>query len=277
MNGSEEIVRELVPYVYGTTWNIDRLDLDVGLDREVEVLEFSNPEHEEFADLWVRGNQIAFGGLEDMGMPSWVFVDCVVMAFAAVGFMLPAGKVPDAVRRELEVPEAYDGWVPISEYSICPTVEERTVAAFSLQSRIQGAGIGTRTKALGLYMADVDSQTGVTQYTSPALRVHTRFGPMEVLVDRPPAHDHSEESLAYRLELPDQQRLAAIAAGEAPDAETAPRPEGREWVFEVDDEVAHERLSEHLQMEKRAWVVAPGMRNGPEGVEVTMILEDRPA
>lgn len=273
MNDERNTADQLVPYVYGTSWNVEQLALDADLSEDIEVLEFSDPEFELFAELWVRGNQLAFGGLEDMGMPSWVFVDCVVMSFAAVGFMLPAAGVPDEIRRELQVPDGYDGWVPISEYSICPTVEDDTVAAFSLQSRIEGAGVGTRTKALGLYTADVDFQTGVTQYTSPALRVHTRFGPMEVLVDRPPAHDHSEESLAYRLHVPDQTTLERIAAGDTTGQASASNPEGRRWTFQVNDTDQHERLSDHLKSGKRAWVVEPGMKSGPHGPEVTMILQ----
>jgi hypothetical protein len=271
---TDDISDRLVPYVYGTSWNIDKLALDVGLDRDIEVLEFSNAEHAAFADLWVRGNQIAFGGLEDMGMPSWVFVDCVIMAFAAVGFMLPADQTPEAVRRELEIPDDYDGWVPISEYSICPTVEADTVAAFSLQSRIQGRGIGTRTKALGLYTADVDFQTGVTQYTSPALRVHTRFGPMEVLVDRPPAHDHSEKSLAYRLDVPSQAELARLAAGEPHDPSVSSTPDGERWTFEVGDPESHEHLSSHLEEGGCAWVVQPGMEMTADGAVVSLVLGD---
>jgi hypothetical protein len=259
-----DIEKELVPYVYATEWNLECLDLDIGFERNIEILDFADPEHETFAQLWLKSNQLAFGGLKDMGMPNWVFVDCAIMSFAAIGFMLPAGEVPQKIHDEIDIPDDYDGWVPVSEYSVCPSVEERTVAGFSLHSRIEGLGIGTRTKAFGLHAADVEYQTGVTQYRSNALKVHTRFGPMELLVHQPAVHEHSQHSFSYRLHVPSQRDLASMARGDQKSV-TEPADYETTWQFHPDSQEGWGRLAEEIRSDEQVFIVPPGFYSSDEG------------
>ncbi len=259
----------LTPYILTFGPNIEHLDLDLGFD--VEVLAVEDRENHEFCTILNRSNQHAFGGPNDMGMPLWVMLDCAILPSAMVGFMLPAELCPDDILDLLEVDEDYEGWVPISEYCAAVSIEPGCVSGFSLHSHLAGQGIATRTKALALAAYGASAQIGVTQFDNPAIRVHARFGPMQILVHRPTVHTHSEDSFVYRLELPDRETLIQMAAGGL-DFGVPDRPEGLKWLFDPTDELHHGRLASHLDSDGKAWIVSPGWRGTSDGCEIDMIL-----
>lgn len=270
---NSELEAHLTPYVLTTGANVDMLDLEADVGSSIELLLVEDEKNAEFCTILNRGNQIAFGGPNDMGMPLWVMLDCAILPSAMIGYMLPRERVSDELLERLEVDDDYDGYVPISEYCACPTVEPGTFSGFSLHSHVPGRGIATRTKALGLSVLQASHQIGVTQFTNPAIRVHVRFGPLEVTIHRPIVHTHSEDSFVYRLELPEQDELLEIARGDS-EFGTGDRPEGQRWTFMHDDEVAHGRLREHLNNGGRAWLIPPGWRATEQGYQLTMVLGD---
>lgn len=260
-----------VPYVLTTADNHAWLNLDLDIGKPIVVLNVEDEENAEFGSILNRGNQAAFGGAKNMGMPLWVMLDCAILPSAMAGFMLPRDLVPDAVLEQLGVDDDYDGYVPITEYCACPTVEPGTFSGFSLHSHIIGHGLATRTKAFALAVLGARHQIGVTQFDNPAIRVHVRFGPMEVKIHRPIVHTHPDDSFVYRLEVPDLDMLCKMARGEV-EFGTGELPEGRRWSFFHDDEKAHARLRAHLDDGGRAWVIPPGWRAGEEGYELCMVL-----
>jgi hypothetical protein len=266
-----EFEDHLQPYVLTMADNVDRLNLDLEMNSEIEVLRIEDEANAEFCSILNRGNQAAFGGPSDMGMPLWVMLDCAILPSAMTGYMLPKERVSAEILDRLEVDDDYEGFVPISEYCACPTVEPNTVSGFSLHSHIPGQGIATRTKALGLLVMGARRQIGVTQFENPAIRVHVRFGAMEVKIHRPIVHTHSDDSFVYSLDLPSDDEMLAIVRGES-EFGAGDRADGQRWTFLHDDELAHGRLREHLQEGGRAWVVPPGWRATEEGYQISMVL-----
>lgn len=267
----EGIHEKLVPYALTFGRNTGHLNLDLDLHDEIEILHVEDEENAEFCGILNQSNQLAFGGPKDMGMPLWVMLDCAILPSAMVGFMLAADDVPDDLWDLLDLEDDYDGWVPVSEYCAALTVEPGCVSGFSLHSHIANQGIATRTKALALAVLDAKAQIGVTQFANPAIRVHARFGPMEILLHRPAVHTHSEDSFVYRLELPDMKMLESMAR-DVVEFGVANRPEGVTWSFDPDDERSHVRLATHLSDGGRAWIVSPGWRGTSEGCQIDMIL-----
>ena len=268
-----ELHEALVPYVltFGRNGSRLNLDLDLGDDTEIEVLRVEDEDNAEFCQMLNLSNQAAFGGPHSMGMPLWVMLDCAIMPCGMAGFMIDSNDVPDALWRDWELDDDYDGWVPVSEYSAALTVEPGCVSGFSLHARVNGQGIATRTKALALALLDAKAQIGVTQFDNPAIRVHAKFGPMELLVHRPAIHTHAENSFIYRLQLPELQTLERMAREEV-DFGDPRRPDGVPWAFDPDDEMAHSRLRSHIDAGGRAWIVAPGWRGTEDGCEIDLIL-----
>lgn len=266
-----EIEECLVPYVLTFGRNAEHLNLDLDLDDEIEVLAVEDEDNAEFARILNHSNQLAFGGPKDMGMPLWVMLDCAIIPTAMIGFMLDCEDVPDELWDLLELDDDYEGWVPISEYCAALSVEPGCVSGFSLHSHISHMGIATRTKALAMAVLGAKSQIGVTQFTNPSIRVHARFGPMEILLHRPAVHTHSDDSFVYRLELPGLEMLEKMAR-ESIDFGVPDRPAGVHWSFDPADERDQVRLQTHLSDGGRAWIVSPGWRGTTEGCEIDIIL-----
>lgn len=267
----EELQEALVPYVLTFGRNAAHLNLDLNLGEDIEVLKVEDDSNAEFARLLNHSNQLAFGGPRSMGMPLWVMLDCAIIPTAITGFMLDADDAPDELWELLDIDDDYSGWVPVSEYCAALTVEPGCVSGFSLHSHIASQGIATRTKALALAVLDAKAQVGVTQFNNPAIRVHARFGPMEVLIHRPAVHTHPDDSFVYRLQLPELQMLEAMAR-QAMEFGDPRRPEGVTWAFDPSDERAHVRLRTHMSDGGRAWIVSPGWHGTSDGCEIDMIL-----
>lgn len=264
----------LVPYVLTFGDNAQHLNLDLDLDEEIVLLDVADEENAEFCAILNRSNQLAFGGPKDMGMPMWVMLDCAILPTAMIGFMLDSEDVPDDLWELLDLDDDYEGWVPISEYCAALSVEPGCVSGFSLHSHLSRMGIATRTKSLALAVLKATSQIGVTQFTNPAIRVHAKFGPMEILLHRPSVHTHATDSFVYRIELPALETLEELACETDEEFGVAERPEGVPWSFDPADEKAHVRLRTHLSDGGRAWIVSPGWRGTTEGCEIDMILGD---
>ena len=267
----DQLDRHLVPYVLTTRRNLPFLELDHDIGDELEVFCVEDAENAEFCSILNRSNQIAFGGAESMGMPLWVLLDCAILPSAVAGFMLPVERTPDDILDKLDVDVDYEGFVPVSEYCGSPTVEQDCISGFSLHSHLVGHGIATRTKALAMAIYGARSQIGVTQFQNPAIRVHVRFGAMEMLIHRPAVHTYPEDSFVYRLELPPRDRLLKMARGADVFGESE-IPEGVRWEFDPDNEMMQGRLARHLAEDGRAWLIPPGWRATEEGCELHMIL-----
>jgi hypothetical protein len=142
-------------------------------------------------------NATAFG---DKGIPlqNWVMIDLGLLPSAFLLVTLPlarahaaadeargyaserarTGQVLGAVLAEAER-LGYDGPIPVAGYCAAPTPVAGGWVGWSLCSAIPG--LGTTTKGLGLEVYRAKTLTGVAQFTDQAIRVHRKFGRMEVV------------------------------------------------------------------------------------------------
>ena len=179
-----------------------------------------------FADRIYSLEERAFGP-SNMAMPRWVFYDCAVMPGFVAGFAARASALKKAVRdvldpkkfpaslspiktsnvlKEVESLDDMD-WVPLSLFIIIPTMHKGEWVAHNLCSvnsllpkEEQFYGLGFLSKAFGLWYANVEQCSGMTQWGSPALKLHSHFGHLEVIGAYAPVHSHAK-TITYRVEV----------------------------------------------------------------------------
>lgn len=156
-----------------------------------------------FADMILRLEQNAFAS-SNMPMPRWVFYDCAIMPGFVAGYAMRRSKAPQSVLDILK-PTDDTEWLPISLFITIPTMAAKEWVAHNLcsvNSLIPEAdriyGLGFLTKAFGLWYANIEVLCGVTQWASPAVRLHTHYGDFEVLTAYTPVHSYPR-TLTYRM------------------------------------------------------------------------------
>lgn len=179
-----------------------------------------------FADRIYSLEERAFGP-SNMAMPRWVFYDCAVMPGFVAGFAIrpkalskairdvldpkkyPASLSPIKTSKVLKEIESLDemDWVPLSLFIIIPTMHRGEWVAHNLCSvnsllpkEDQFYGLGFLSKAFGLWYANVEQCSGMTQWGSPALKLHSHFGHLEVIGAYAPVHSHAK-TITYRVEV----------------------------------------------------------------------------
>jgi hypothetical protein len=170
----------------------------------------------EFLNLFNVINGIAFGD-RGIPMPQWVMVDLILMPSAAVIASLPQDAFADMVERstfrfDTDVKQhlravqtsmrqsGYTGPVPVGGYCAAPSAAPGTWVGWSLWSLMPAVGLGQASKALALSAYQAKKLDGVTQYDNSALKVHTRFGPLKILVATVPFHT-SPGSFVYESDF----------------------------------------------------------------------------
>lgn len=179
-----------------------------------------------FADRIYSIEERAFGP-SNMAMPRWVFYDCAVIPGFVAGFAarpsalsaaqravldpmkFPASASPiksSSVLKEVKTLDDMD-WVPLSLFIIIPTMHKGEWVAHNLCSvnslldkQEQFYGLGFLSKAFGLWYANVDQCSGMTQWGSPALKLHSHYGHLEVIGAYAPVHSHAK-TVTYRVEV----------------------------------------------------------------------------
>jgi hypothetical protein len=139
-----------------------------------------------------------------MPMPRWVFYDCAIIPGFVAGFALHRSKASQEILNILK-PEPAEEWLPISLFIIIPTMADKEWVAHNLCSvnslvseNSKYYGVGFLTKAFGLWYANVEICCGITQWGSPAVRLHTHYGDFEVLTAYTPIHSYPR-TLTYRV------------------------------------------------------------------------------
>lgn len=155
-----------------------------------------------FAESIYHLENTAFGP-SAMPMPRWVFYDCAVMPGFVCGFAYRKDKLPTTLKAIL--PDYGDNdWVPLSLFIIIPTMHKGEWVAHNLcsvnsflEKKDQFYGLGFLSKAFGLWYANVEMCSGMTQWGSPALKLHSHYGHLEVIGSYAPVHSHAK-TVTYR-------------------------------------------------------------------------------
>lgn len=145
-------------------------------------------------------------GKTNLATPRWVFYDCAFVPGFAAGIAYRTKKLPDYVRKVMRT-DIFSEWTPLSLFIIIPTIHRGEWVAHNLCSinslidkENQFYGIGFLSKAFGLWYANVELCTGMTQWGSPAVKLHSNYGHMEIIGAYAPVHTHAK-TLTYRVEI----------------------------------------------------------------------------
>jgi hypothetical protein len=266
------LVKELEPFVVVTEFNRDGLDLapfGLNVTREHRI-DPTRMESEQFLLLLQTLDGRTFGP-EGMPMDRWVFYDCCYMPGAIFGFGRPARSLSAQAREVLSVPDSYRGLVPYSMYIAIPMATEGAWMGHNLASigptlPEEGLkGLGTLTKALGLKCFGTETFYGATQWSSRALHIHTKFGPLDLHTAHTPAHSEPR-TLTYGFPVTDRALFSALRA---PGFEMA-RPEVDRWI-ESTDVTAMIELQDRIEAGER-FVVPEPPRRDETGIHVPIAL-----
>lgn len=146
-------------------------------------------------------------GPSNMAMPRWVFYDCAVMPGLVAGYAMRTKALPEAIKSVMRWSVAHE-WTPLSLFIAIPTIHKGEWVAHNLSSinsllknkQDQLYGLGFMTKAFGLWYANMDQCSGMTQWGSPALKLHSYYGHMEIVGAYAPVHSHAK-TITYRVEV----------------------------------------------------------------------------
>lgn len=159
----------------------------------------------DFAEQIYHIEHKAFGPA-NMAMPRWVFYDCAIIPGFVAGFAMKTEKLPAKIKSILRTDLKTD-WTPLSLFIIIPTMAKGQWVAHNLcavnsllPSEDRLYGLGFLSKAFGLWYANVESCLGMTQWGSPALKLHTHYGHMQIVTSYTPVHSHAK-TITYRVEV----------------------------------------------------------------------------
>jgi hypothetical protein len=166
---------------------------------------FKNPlslKELKFADAIYQLEWKSFGE-KDMAIPRWVFYDCAAMPGFIAGFAGRTSQLPKKILELLNYSEEEE-WCPLSLFIIIPTMHKGEWVAYDLCAinsllprEEQYYGLGFLTKAFALWYANVEQCSGMTQWGSPSLKLHSHYGDLEVIGSYAPLHTHAQ-TMTYR-------------------------------------------------------------------------------
>ena len=201
---------------------------------------------------------------QDMLMPRWVLFDCGEFPGIVFGFGRLAKDLPQAARKAYQVEERDDVFVPLSMWVAIPCAEDGAWFGHNLSSAnliLKGddalPGLATLTKIVGVKLTKATKQYGATQWSSSSIGLHLRLGAMEVLSAYTPAHTHAE-TLAYRVDVDDEQSVSSLRKGWKADAISGER------TLDADDSDAIRKLHDELEAGARWQLQRAERRDGAQ-------------
>jgi hypothetical protein len=137
----------------------------------------------------------------------------------------------------------HQGPIPVAGYCAAPTPANGEWVGWSLCSALPGLGTTVKGVALEIYRAR--TLTGVAQFTDQALRVHRRFGPMEIMAPTVDLHE-VPHTMVYRTTV------------YGPESEQAPTM----WMDARDLEAQREMQAKVDAGTSRYFILSPGLADG---------------
>jgi hypothetical protein len=155
-------------------------------------------------------------GAAGLAIPRWVLYDCASVPGAIYGFAVPAARLPEALRRVIDVPSGETGLVPVSMLLAVPMVlggSWHTYGLCSLNEAVRGAlpaALRRWTLGGGLGLLDARTVYGSAPWQSTRLSVYARFAPLEVLAAWMPVHTEPA-SATFRFEMSADRLLQGVS------------------------------------------------------------------
>lgn len=248
------IAREPVrPYL-----DLAPLGLEVAPDNLVDPMRAASGP---FIDLVKRLDDATYGPLA-LSMPSWVLYDCAVMPGVVFGFGRPAPSLEPWVKTVLQVPDDYEGLVPMSILISIPRVDRQSVLVYTLCSINQVAagaapeGLWRLTLAAGTQALGCDRMMATCQWRSPQLGLFAGMGPLELVTAWTPAHDNPT-TCTFTVTT-DQAARERLLRGDLTD------PEAIHRYLDADDQAAMQALQAELETGAQIAIAGPTETRGSE-------------
>jgi hypothetical protein len=254
--GNDSILERLEPYLVVAPWNRDLLDHEpFGLTIPAEhIIDPTRTGSETFLRRLSVLDKLTFGP-KGMPMPPWVFYNAAEVPGAIFGFAHRVETLDRPLARRLELAPGATGLMPLSMYIAIPTRAPDSWLGHNLASlnrvlpELSLHGLASITKAIALKAYRCRRQVGAVQWDSPALHVHTRFGPLDLLTAWTPAHT-VPATLTYHWLVTDERLRSGLGD---PQAELSRPPV--EFEVAADDPAAMQSLQ--MQIESGEPFVVP--------------------
>ncbi len=158
-----------------------------------------------FAEAIYQIEWKAFGH-QDLAIPRWVFYDCAAMPGFIAGYAGRTKTLPKKIREILNY-SVENEWCPLSLFIIIPTMKKGEWVAYDLCSvnsllpkAEQYYSLGFLSKAFALWYANVAQCSGMTQWGSASLKLHSNYGHLEMIGAYAPLHTHAK-TMTYRCQV----------------------------------------------------------------------------
>lgn len=268
----------LRPYVATSEAFLSYLDFSLfGGTEVVKVLE--NPAHRDFHEAYLVSNSLAFGN-PDLKMPNWVYIDCVLMQGAVVGFCLPVDEAPgpllDFYERDPWVDVKNLDYIPITGQIAALGIDKKSLVGFSLFSlrrqvphlNVPKLGHMTKYAALSVYRAEeVDKFMGISQYDNKALLTHALFG-QKMYIDQTmmPLHPLKEMSFTYSMvvDLNEDRIFGDIRQSNKP----------YDFLLKADDTAMKRDMQDRIRQGVRFYIQDPIHIQKPDGLYLPICAEE---
>lgn len=188
---------ELTLAALGAGANREALDLQP-FGREARF--YPAEKHPRLVELYRAANLYSFPG--ELALPGWVLSDLYLLPGVIGLLMCSARELKPAVRKRLGL--SADDEAIAAAYVAAPSIVPRLGIGVSLISLIPAIHAGTWVKALTIKMMRLQHLRGVAQWSNPAVRVHTRMGPLRVVGSVPGTHEFRSRSFVYESDLTDE-------------------------------------------------------------------------
>ncbi len=267
----------LVPYVASSEKYLNHFDFSLfGGHEVVKIME--RAEDRNFHEAYLVSNSFAFGN-PDLKMQNWVYIDCVLMQTAVVGFAIPVDKAPSAMIDFYEK----DPWVDVSKLDYIPVsgqisslgADGKRLVGFSLFSLRKQIGdmnvhkLANKTKyaALCVLKADkAESFVGISQYNNKALITHTLFGKkMYIEQTTVPLHPLHEMSFVYNIKVEfDEERIFGTMPQE---------PFSHDFLLKSDDTEKKLEIQHRIGKGEKFYIVDPVHIKKDDGLYLPIKIE----
>lgn len=274
---SDLIDAGLVPYVATSEKFLNYLDLS-GFGDHVVIKLLERPEDADFHEAYLVSNSLAFGN-PNLKMPNWVYIDCVLMQSAVVGFCIPKNLASPAMLDHYEK----DPWVDVSKLDYIPVtgqiaamgIDGKRIVGFSLFSlrkqishiEVHQLALKTKYAAMMAYRAEeAECFVGISQYDNKALLTHAAFG-QKMYIEQTTAvlHPLKDMSFTYamKVELNDDRIFRDLSIA-APDYD---------FLLKSDDLQMKNEMQERMKSGEKFWIADPVHIQKDDGLYLPIKIE----